>query len=192
MKEYPILFSKPMARAIREGRKTQTRRVIKERHLWKWTGLDEHMMDLLSMCPYGKPGDRLMFLTGWATEQKYDGTKPILLPESASIWTRFDSDTKPDWCGRLRMGRHLPKWARKRRPDSERGVVVSRRVERVEDISEEDAIAEGFSESFDSAGGCHERTTACENFLYTFYDLNERAPRGSNPWVWVVEFRRAK
>lgn len=178
MKERPILFSAQMVRAIREKRKNMTRRLIKERHLWKWTGRDEHMADLLSMCPYGVPGDQLLFLTGWATEKKYDGTKPSCLPESASIWTKFDSNTKREWCGRLRMGRHLPKWARDRRPDSELGVVVSRRVERVDDISESDAIAEGFGSR--------------EDFLHTFYDLNKRAPRGSNPWVWVVEFMRLR
>lgn len=190
MKEYPILFSAPMARAIREGRKTQTRRIINERHLWKWTGREEHMMDLLLMCPYGVPGDRLWVKETYSFGKGWDGLPAICVTKGEQTWYHADGTTLggeqlPTSYGRVRPSIHMPRWASRITLE-----VVSRRVEHVEDITEADAIAEGFSESFDSAGGCHERTTACENFLYTFYDLNERAPRGSNPWVWVVEFRR--
>lgn len=86
---------------------------------------------------------------------------------------------------RWRPSIHMPRWASRITLE-----VVSVRVERVQAISEEDAIAEGFTETFDSAGACHERTTARENFLHLFYDINKRASRGSNPWVWVIEFKR--
>ena len=56
-----------MARAYRDGLKSETRRVIGHRILDRWTGLDHHRADLLTMCPYGKGGfDGLRFLTTWA------------------------------------------------------------------------------------------------------------------------------
>ena len=78
----------------------------------------------------------------------------------------------------------MPRWASRILLE-----VVSVRVERVEAISEADAIAEGFAESFDSAGGCHERTTARENFLAYFWELNDRRVAIDPPWVWAVEFK---
>ena len=91
MKERPILFSAPMVRAILEGRKTQTRRVIKCNHahvMWNpivvngyggWC--DEHGQP--TPCPYGKPGDRL-----WVRE----------------TWNWFDPDEIPE----VRRGRRAP------------------------------------------------------------------------------------
>lgn len=68
---------------------------------------------------------------------------------------------------------HMPRWASRLTL-----LVKSVRVDRVQDITEEDAKAEGFD--------------SIESFLTLFYDVNKRAPRTENPWVWVVEFERVK
>lgn len=225
VKERSMLMSKAMAWAIRDGVKTQTRRMITPQPgptFWDHGGYelvpcDDGLMRFRSMvdneitplspaiaCPYGVPGDRLVFLTGWATEKKHDGKKPSELPKSARIWTWFDGWKKPEWCGRLRMGRHLPGWARAKMPRAE---VVSIGAERVESISEADAKAEGVravtkdeeqvwkfcvydrNGDMSSVPWSEMPRSAHAAYLHLFYDINERAPRGSNPWVWVVEFR---
>lgn len=77
----------------------------------------------------------------------------------------------------------MPRWAERITLE-----VVKVRVERVEDITEADAIAEGFDPMRVIGNTCRGKE-ARERFLHTFYDLNKRAQRGSNPWVWVVEFK---
>ena len=216
-KERPILFSAPMVRAILAGRKTQTRRVVKPQPPFDnlasangnrygcrsggsgtgWIIYPDNPGTLFSKydgtgekitCPYGVPGVVLLVKESWSVLKKYDHLSPSKLPPAAwrSIHWAADGD-KPRTHGRTRPGRFLPNARVRTRLE-----VVSSRPERVQEISEADAIAEGFVETFDSAGACHERTTARENFLTLFYDVNKRAPRGSNPWVWVVEFKRVE
>jgi hypothetical protein len=208
VKERPILFSGPMVRAILEGRKTQTRRVVKPQPKGFWDEPNKciaggilqaivhdpnaqnvgKVSDAYIRCPYGVPGDRLWVREalhldldrGW----QYADTSPMQIPaESYDEAEQWMSNKRGASCPSI----HMPRWASRLTLE-----VVSVRVERADDITDADAWTEGFAESSDSAGGCHERTTARENFLHTFYDLNERAPRGTNPWVWVVEFKRVQ
>lgn len=206
MKERPIFFSAPMAKAIRDRRKTQTRRIIKPqppihcsgpampsltvKGAWDFGWPEDAPAKLRNFpltCPYGVPGDRLVFLCGWATEKRYNKTKPSALPTTARIWTYFDGDEKPEWCGRIRMGRHMPGWARAKMP---RGDVTDVRVQRVQEISEDDAIAEGIQgrEAFPANHPDGVLIAPSEAFLRLFYDINKRAPRGENPWVFAITF----
>lgn len=148
-------------------------------------------------CPYGQVGDRL-----WVKTTHFRKPPSDLCPEV--VWDPTTEITRSrDYRGdyedqresfesfvsrfpecKPRPSIFMPRWASRILLE-----VTSLRVERVESISEDDAVAEGFVDEVDSAGACFERTTAREKFLATFYDINERAPRGSNPWVWVVGFK---
>lgn len=230
MKERTILFSGPMVLALLKGRKTQTRRLVKRGHVWKFcpggdlsreerarvnaepfrwereNPVHPTMEELVSVCPFGKPGDRLWvrerlyldFDNGWS----YDADRgPIL-----SGW----GDAAEAWVSRVPAKKvnypsiHMPRWACRLVLE-----VTGVRVERVGDISDDDALAEGvlpFTKDgslfkfwpCDPCDGPMKRAwqdlprTAREAFLELFYGINKRAPRDTNPWVWVVEFRRVK
>ena len=168
-KERPILFSAPMVRAImrRVSPKTQTRRVVKpqpyrrersthaggvwfwersKNDLTEWINWDgftcEEMMrgGMPQYCPYGVPGVVLLVKESWRVLKKYDRLSPSKLPPAAwqSIHWAADGD-KPATHGRTRPGRFLPNARVRTRLE-----VVSVRVERLQDISEADAVAEGF------------------------------------------------
>ncbi len=179
MKEHPILFAPDMAGAIRDGRKTMTRRVVipqPEREpegvweVWKCrgkngpdtygacgvgpgasgddhTGLWAFSKGMVSIgeprhCPYGVPGDRLRMLTTWAVHRQYDALKPTQLPEDMDfVWTAFNLGGKPDVFGKLRPGRFCTLPLRQRwMPLAD---ILDVGVERVADISAEDALNEG-------------------------------------------------
>jgi len=200
-KERPILFNTEMVRAILEGRKTQTRRVIKDaqcEQYTKWTykpevaenASDEHVwlfsddteqFGWFDRCPYGKPGDLL-----WVRETcSISYTKDAVMyfdhggklspdaPEGSESWAR-------EWktCPSI----HMPKWAARiwlRVKDV--------RVERVQDISMSDAVSEGVP----TLKGCPEPRIS---FMDLWNDINAKRGYGweVNPWVWVVEFERVE
>lgn len=218
IKERPILFSAPMVRALLAGTKTQTRRMVKPQlgpqaewmkdpgGTWYASGLiGDCPADFRPgrlYCPYGSPGDRLWVREAWRAGLEWDDSPPSQIIPARWNETRLDvhyeatPDTKEKpadmgW-GRLRPSLFMPRWASRLTLE-----IVAVRVERVQDITEADAIAEGITD-----GGClncgnHEpcgcaspKPDRRDSFLHTFYDLNKRAPREQNPWVWVVEFRR--
>jgi hypothetical protein len=207
MTEHPILFSGEMVRAILDGRKTQTRRVIRPQ-----PGQDNRIPfpgkkcvinicdpRLSDMSPYGKPGDLLILKSSWATEKQYDHLPPSKLPKEARIWTLWQGD-KPDWCGRTRRARFVPKSLYNEFP---KAMIKGIRVGRVQDISEADAKAEGVlpvnstpKGGFDSCGGygLENGSSYVCGFELLWDSIN--APRGfgwsENPYVWVIEFERVK
>ena len=205
MKERPILFSGPMVRAILDGRKTQTRRPIKpqppayidelyggelrqrapyqlechETGCVLGYGLEDDNGQLYQ-CPFGVPGDRL-----WVRETfKADG-------EFAKYKTgrvRYLADIEPPAYERgWRPPIHMPRWASRIVNE-----VVSVRVERVLDITEADAEAEGFEATFDRDGSAYGALliTARERFLTAWRDIYGQESLDANEWVWVVEFKR--
>lgn len=206
-RETAIVLVRDLAFAYVEGRKAQTRRVVKLSDPsgtyadygpdnWPLTedGCGDWSKD---RCPYGVPGDRLRMLTGWATEARFDEFEPSKLPADARIWSWFDGRSKPAWAGRLRVGRHLPKRLRESMPLAE---LVSVRVERLNEISEADAIAEGML--FHNGGGVgHSGWRHDINYGFVFNSARKafaicwdactpKHPWLSNPFVWVVEFKR--
>lgn len=198
-KETAILFSGAMPEAAMSGRKTQTRRLVK----FKWMGTSQELMrkssfELAYKCPYGKPGDRLRFLGTWAVAREYDRVKPSLLPSDVRIWSVYSVESKPIWCGKSRPGRFMPKWMRSQMPLAE---ITGIRVDRLQDISEEDAESEGVDVFEDGMGysilkangqrgGWHR--TAKGVFIDLWESINGDGSWDLNPWVWVVEFRRVK
>lgn len=215
IKEHPILFSGPMVRAIREGRKTQTRRVMKlqptieptlhepgsvadEKYgiVATWPGESE-FYGFDCHCPYGKPGDRLWVRETFAYVWPDIDPVPI---EECNIEYKADSGNKypgewpddcgddPD-CGRWKPSIHMPRWASRILLE-----ITDIRVERVQDISEADAKAEGaerlicgVSENPDDPPRSYK-----QGFVNLWGKINgTEGPKAytSNPWVWVIEIR---
>lgn len=206
MKERPILFSAPMVRALLAGTKTQTRRVCKpaqsyslskvvevpdplERgQVYNGSHFGDEEGDVQFPSPYGGRGERLWvretFSGPWCMEAQ-DGiaaAPPSKWGESSEIWYWADGEpTHGDWT-RPRPSIHMPRWASRITLE-----VTSVRVERLQDISEKDAWAEGCE-------GYDDDVTGGKSGYSEFHDLWEQinGPESwaANPWVWVVEFRR--
>jgi hypothetical protein len=193
MKERPIIFSAPMVRAILAGAKTQTRRVVKLKPWqqieerddgapWPWMYDDNRAADHWVPCPYGQPGDRLWVRETW---RPVHGGYP---DQGARYRADFDRD-QTVW----RPSIHMPRWASRILLD-----VTAVRVERLQDISEADAQAEGVIPKWepgcsgrlmDAFGGFSFRPAASA-YAELWEQINGPGAWDANPWVWVVEFKR--
>ncbi len=187
MRERPILFSGPMVKAILEGRKTMTRRVIKpQSNVSDYRPIGVSEVGVKKACPYGEPGDRLRVNETWATEKGYDKTSPSKLPKVNRPRIHYLADgPKPSWAGRTRSPRFMVKWASRITLE-----ITGVRVERAQDITEADARAEGFKDVFDG-----KTFFPVGHFFKTTWDsLNAKRGYGwdANPWVWVIEFKRVE
>jgi len=189
MKERPILFSGEMVRAIIDGRKTQTRRVVNEAVAFP-------------PCPYGAPGDRLWVRETFASFRAEGqpvtprDARYVVLRDGAQVYA--DGKTYPPLAAyaagafdaiKWRPSIHMPRWASRITLE-----VVSVRVERVQSITEEDARAEGVAVTAPHLmHGALASMSARENFAVLWDSINgKRAPWAVNPWVWRVEFRRVQ
>lgn len=210
MRERPILFSGPMIRALLAGTKTQTRRAAKKpvRHpdlgnLYTPGALvlerePQHVIERAS--PYGAPGDRLWVREAWAPDPPIDNTW------ASTQWNgcgRTVSEVPerfrhPRFCiyaanwlhGPIRWtpSIHMPRWASRITLE-----VTGVRVERLQAISEADALAEGIRWLNGMAtfnDGLHESDTAVESYAALWEQINGAGSWDANPWVWCVEFRR--
>jgi hypothetical protein len=165
MKERPILFNGEMVRAILAGQKTQTRRIP-----------PKTQQDAL-FCPYGHPGDRLWVRERWAADMSFDDLPPRMLqPRGMPIYYHATTQCM-DY--KWRPSIHMPRWASRITLE-----ITDIRVERVQDISEEDVQAEGFSD----------RPASKNKFRIAWDLLYWKRGLGwdVNPWVWVVTFKRAE
>jgi hypothetical protein len=210
MKERPIIFNGEMVRAILDGRKTQTRRVMKPQPPYRFgspflttTGVwifslttagDFPMWKNYLKCPYGLPGDRLWVRETWAKRSDCeDGS------DKAKHYLHYKATYKggnllDEWHAydKWRPSIHMPRWASRITLE-----IVNVRVERVQEISETDATEEGFSASYGwcEASNCHEANSfAWEHFQNLWDSINAKRGFGwdANPWVWVIEFKRVQ
>ena len=232
MNEHPIIFSSEMVRAILDGRKTQTRRIIKpqpevcpietrppaypESILWHvskdggiYGGLLTHK-EFTKYCLYGQVGDRLRLKEDYKyiiqgdlviTYYKYSYKKDRVEYTPLSYLDKktrrkLIKGRKDVWKSKLLMFKFMARiWLE----------ITNIRVERVQDISEEDCIAEGIEliygkrnlspfSGYKDYSGLVEVCGATASFHTLWDSLN--AKRGyawdKNPWVWVIEFRKAK
>ncbi|HCA7895008.1 TPA: hypothetical protein MX478_001765 [Pseudomonas aeruginosa] len=204
MKERPILFTGPMVRAILEGRKTVTRRVVSPQPDFLGSMVDPNTpfktldagLHARITCPYGEPGDRLWVREAWAADAQVDAIAPSDLSQGEPIWYPADLSVRQTGCsmiskGRVRPSIHMPRWASRILLE-----ITAVRVERLQDISEEQALAEGVrGEPCDHARqacadiGCW-GDTAKGAFGFLWESLNGEGSWAANPWVWVVEFKR--
>ena len=209
MKEKPILFSGEMVRAILDGRKTMTRRVIDFNKIARKTGCTNATLaysntfkswavvdgngsaDMcLVNCPYGQPGDRL-----WVRETFCDRNnngeqiKPLYRADGQEYeygdgW-HFEAKWKPS----IFMPRMYSRITLE---------ITNVRVERLQKINNADALAEGtpgtWVENSEYPGGYEENENKVHVFFFRQLWDSINAKRGyswdANPWVWVIEFRR--
>lgn len=205
MTERPILFSGPMVRALLDGTKTQTRRVIK-RQPWASCSIEEgyegespfvysalhgagpgHDVDesrTPCVCPYGQPGDKLWVRETWSTHAFLDDVPPSLLTtRSLHYWADGHVRT-----GKVRSSIHMPRWASRILLE-----ITCVRVERLQDISEADARAEGVTiEERHTVGYCAGEflPPSIRAYRELWEAINGPQSWDANPWVWVVDFRR--
>lgn len=211
MKERPILFSAPMVRAILDGTKTQTRRVVKlpnhprsELEAFDLvhgvaTFTDANPFPVHVRCPYGTEGDRL-----WVRETFHScpHCKPRVCYRAGG-WIepptgapddggdRDDKDTRPlapkcaahGWMPSIHIRR------RASRIDLE---VTEVRVERLQAITSTDAIAEGIQRDTRDARIEMLPEARLMGFEQLWRDINGADSWDANPWVWVVSFRRVR
>lgn len=209
MKERPILMSAPMVRACRrvEKPKTQTRRVVKGDAL-EWLGAfsPDFVGDSANhLSPYGVPSDRLWVREAWKAPDRLDHVPPRDMAADTRISYMADDRLWP--CSRGRPGIHMPRWACRLVLE-----VAEVRIERLQDCSEQDALAEGITEDWviidaHCAGGHHTEVhgfryfweggaeegydTAVEAYRDLWDSINGHDPVkrwGANPWVWAITF----
>lgn len=238
MTERPILFSGPMVRAILEGRKTVTRRVVKPQPRVS----DEEAMVLPEAwatgfvgvkCPHGRKGDRLWVRETWASPDQdkskqgrvaYDADGVCgcwcghgedrsfmyhgrilqasgfseCFPKSGSTtfglgkYTDVQSGEYPSYKYGWRPSIHMPRWASRLTLE-----LTEVRVERLQDITEADAQAEGVMPWFAADLQPDGELRPGQSIAYraAFHDLwdsiyGEKHPWKSNPFCWVISFRR--
>ena len=182
-KERPIIMTGDSVRAILGGRKTQTRRVIKPQP----TAVDEMYgpnkywlkMDTYTItehhCPYGRVGDRLWVRETWHHAGP-ERTPGYVSYRADGEFMEYYKKQGYKW----RPSIFMPRWASRLTLE-----VVSVRVERVQEISSKDAIAEGVEYDVSKPGGW-----PVDRFAFLWDKINGK--RGyswdSNPFVWVIEF----
>lgn len=186
-KERPIPFSSSMVQAILAGTKTQTRRLVKPS---AWAS-EADMRRLAAQqpaiglaffkdgapkrkltCPYGVIGDRL-----WVKETWW--------PCAGGVVYRAGGLADCPDGGKWKPARFMPRWASRITLE-----VSGVRVERLQHITEEDAEAEGVPPDFGNAFSCASNDYR-RSFSMAWEAINgRRAPWASNPWVWVISFRR--
>lgn len=188
VKERPILFSAPMVRAILDGSKTQTRRVLKNLN-YRASMPEDEFTSLLRTCPYGQIGDQLWVRETFCKVNDeefggkiwYDYRATPRYSEIAPAGWHEESDPK-DRRLKWKPSIHMPRLASRIQLG-----VTGVRVERLQDISRGDAMAEGCPFPNIARGQNPVRWYAD---LWT--SINGAGSWEANPYVWIISFRRLK
>lgn len=220
MNTHPIIFSAPMVRAIISGRKNQTRRVVKpqppeycspiEVGRYPPTVVDRHgeeqpgaeifgAYDLDGewgcRCPYGQPGELLWVRETFIAGLGVGGYAPGVDPDkdqfgkTIDVIYRADDGENERTAAGWQPSIHMPRWASRLTLE-----ITDVRVERVQDISQQDCFSEGLKNR-DFNAHC-ERTgdpgTSCQDTFAELWDsINAKRGYGwdVNPWVWALTFK---
>lgn len=203
MKERPILFSALMVRAILDGRKTQTRRVVKPQPVGKQTIIEGVARTTIGMnpaddgavwyvadcvnpgieirCKFGRIGDRLWVREAFHTCPEKDKERYCYRADNyETSGTGCGLSSSPKWKPSI----HMPRWASRINLE-----ITGIRVERLNDISEADAVAEGADamhlDDLGQSWKTHKR-----GFRALWESINGPESWSANPFVWVVEFKK--
>jgi hypothetical protein len=222
VKELPLLFSAPMVRAYLDGLKTQTRRIVKDTDVRdvgafgvaayvtsrdvKERGRVIGRRDVTKTCPYGGPGDKLWAKETWGLHAYGDYT----YWNRDSIKGRSEDDIRSSWeivyaadatsaYDHWRPSIFMPRWASRITLE-----ISAVRLERLQAISEEDAIAEGVEPAYrdvpaamgdcrawrDYSGRSPWHSSAWASYRSLWGSINGPESWSANPWVWVISFPR--
>ncbi|EEJ3489249.1 hypothetical protein CB005_003909 [Salmonella enterica subsp. arizonae serovar 56:z4,z23:-] len=199
-----MIFNAEMVNAILSGRKTQTRRPIKWKQtrfteiaerddgsLWPWAEDCERGGDIWFACPYGEIGDRVWVRETFRVHSR--ATDVATLVYRASVRNSWTEQThrvpiavcdKPATPEKWTPSIHMPRWASRILLE-----ITDVRVERLRDLSEEDAKSEGITPP---AGGVLPGWEYRINFRDLWMDIYGTDSWEANPWVWVIEFKRVE
>lgn len=196
-KERPILFNSEMVNAILSGRKTQTRRIISEKTLHLFgvaaSAGECHTLEVcdqrsqsyyLEFCPLGKPGDQLWVRECFSDLEDFDFFNPSVPDVISGYW--YWADGNPEWGNwtKPKPSIHMP-----RRASRINLLITGVRVERLRDISEQDAMAEGCA--YGKGNGEIDLAVRPENHFPTLWaSIYGAESWQANPWVWVINFER--
>ena len=209
IKERPILFSGPMVRAILEGRKTQTRRVIKlppaPNHLGTWEGTTVGGEGSYLDKAHTQPAPELSAI--WHTRTGHCIASPCQVGnrlwvretfgvfddstltnrDLSDIYYRADDETKYESDGIWRPSIFMPRWASRITLE-----ITNVRVERLQEITEKDAKAEGATPANAGQDEHGPIKTYRTGFVYGWNSINGKRKGcawSDNPWVWVITFK---
>ncbi|MCE0056365.1 hypothetical protein LVT18_13180 [Klebsiella pneumoniae] len=204
--ERGMIFNAEMVRVILDGRKTQTRRPIKWKQTrfteigeredgskWPWSEDAEHAFDFWHPCPFGSVGDRIWVretfqgpLFDFDLMDSYckDSTPfeksefCVYKADGVPAPEFYDADDELHCCWRPSI--HMPRWASRILLE-----ITGVRVERLKSISDRDALREGCSTADMKSGDC-----VADVFARLWASIYGDESWNSNPWVWVIEFKR--
>lgn len=213
MSDRPIIFSAPMVRALLDGRKMQTRRVLKPLPeaegqsyvMWPVYGYARVGFQRCGSSPLPDraapyaPGDRLWVREAWACHWATDDQPPREMdPDLWSVRYLADDHIRPaardgslalkKQCAKVRSSFHMPRWASRLTL-----LVTDVRVTRLQEISEADAVAEGIEQDDvglwrDYAGSDVGWGFSVESFRSLWNSLHGPDAWAANPWVSAVSF----
>jgi hypothetical protein len=189
----PIALKTWEVQAILDGRKTQTRRVVKPEHLRGVVCDDTMYKQMKGRCPYGQPGDVLWVRETWCDPHH-------LVPEAGYQYKASKPDAPLKWKPSIHMPREAARLFLS---------IKSVRVERLQEISREDCIKEGidyritdFEKGYNLRGSWYDyerktfnplpsgKISPSMSFMSLWRSINGPESWEANPWVWLVEFER--
>ncbi|HDY7252893.1 TPA: hypothetical protein RRW88_004661 [Klebsiella pneumoniae] len=220
MKERGMIFNGEMVRALLDGRKTQTRRIVKGtdsavKFCKEWNINGEEFFVVLGekdhtgmnpvlgaiSCPFGAVGNRIWVREAFRVHSRATDVATLVYKASErNSWTEqthrvpVAACNKPATPEKWTPSLHMPRWASRILLE-----ITDVRVERLNAISEEDARAEGIID-----GGClncgepepcgcaNPEPDATDAFAYLWQSIYGQENWNADPWVWVIEFKRVE
>lgn len=206
MKERGVIFNDEMVRAILDGQKTQTRRIMKpqpaddiargtfpNKDAIGWISSLKHKFGSTTahFCPYGNPGDRIWVRETWTVAGA--GAPELTLYRASypeHVPAHYENVPAPENI-RWKPSIHMPRWASRILLE-----ISDVRVERLNAISENDAQAEGVAQlrggfwKHYQPGWTQHQLSARGSFVTLWKSIYGDESWHSNPWVWVIEFKR--
>jgi len=214
-KERPILFKTEMVRAILSGQKTMTRRVMKPQpelnqfNHWEYKGIVKSVSPELwgnigplgnPDCPYGKVGDLLYVKETYVNHNRSKFLYNSLTYQSGTIFKKYKADGKLNY-----ENDELIKWKPSLFMKKEYAriwlEITDIRIEKLNDISESDAVSEGVQPNHggfelygqkivDMKNYCDNAKDSFKSLWTSIYDKDEDKSWEANPYVWVIEFKK--